>query len=192
MSGVLGRYAGGGTNGVGVYGVVDTGIPGSPAPNVGIIGVLGMARNTTGLGMAGIANFGTAAVGVLGRSTSGLAGKFEGHLHTTGRITKAYTSGTSSQAVPIAYGTVRATDGLLLSGTPNVSGSYDATNHRYVVTIANETYATTSYTTTVTPTSSGQARFATTSASAGNLLVRIFDADGGLQQAQFSFVTYKV
>ena len=81
---------------------------------------------------------------------------------------------------------------MLLSGTPNVSGSYDSANHRYVVTIANETYAIASYITTVTPTTSAQPRFATTSASSGKLLVRIFDADGGLQQAQFSFVTYKV
>ena len=154
-------------------------------------GVIGEADDQNGIGVRGSANAGASAVGVLGQSSTGLAGKFEGHLHTTGRITKAYTSGTSSQAVPIAYGTVRASDGLV-SGTPNVSGSYDATLHRYVVTIANETYATASYITTVTPTTSSQPRFATTSASSGKLLVRIFDADGGLQQAQFSFVTYKV
>ncbi len=155
-------------------------------------GVIGEADDAEWNRRERIRERGASAVGVLGQSSTGLAGKFEGHLHTTGRITKAYTSGSSSQAVPIAYGTVRATDGLLLSGTPNVSGSYDATNHRYVVTIANETYATASYITTVTPTSSAQPRFATTSASSGKLLVRIFDADGGLQQAQFSFVTYKV
>jgi hypothetical protein len=131
------------------------------------------------------------AVGVLGQSSTGLAGKFEGHVHTTGRITKAYTTGTSSQAVPIAYGTVRATDGLLLSGTPNVSSSYDPTNHRYLVTIANETYATSAYITSVTPTTAAQPRFATTTAVSGQLAVRIFDANGGLQQAQFSFVTYR-
>jgi hypothetical protein len=211
--GIGGYFEGKGVRGIGAYGCGGNSCSMSFALNPlhpfggqfsasgeGAVGVLGNVRGTDAIGVEGRASdsggiggrFNGGSLGVLGQSSTGLAGKFEGHLHTTGRITKAYTSGTSSQAVPIAYGTVRATDGLLLSGTPNVSGSYDATNHRYVVTIANETYATASYITTVTPTTSAQPRFATTSASSGKLLVRIFDADGGLQQAQFSFVTYKV
>jgi hypothetical protein len=43
----------------------------------------------------------------------------------------------------------------------------------------------------VTPTTSAQPRFATTTATSGQLAVRIFDHNGALQQAQFSFVTYK-
>jgi hypothetical protein len=191
MSGVVGQYEGAaGTNGVGLFGVVDDASL-NPSPNTGIFGVLGTVRNRTGVGVAGISNVGAGAVGVLGSSTSGLAGRFDGHLHTTGRITKAYTSGTSSQAVPVAYGTIRATDGVLLKGTPNVSSTYDSVNHRYLVTIANETYATGGYITSVTPTTSALPRFATTTATSGKLAVKIFDADGGLQQAQFSFITYK-
>jgi hypothetical protein len=167
------QFSAGGSSAVGVQAVAHAGSNGS---------------NT--IGVSGFAD-GPGSIGGRFISPDGFAGRFEGHVHTTGRITKAYTSGTSSQAIPIAYGTVRATDGVLLSGTPNVSSSYDATNHRYVVTIANETYTTPGYITSLTPTTSAQPRFATTSASSGNLLVRIFDHNGALQQAQFSFITYK-
>lgn len=163
------------------------------AGGAGAVGVLGDALSGAdgGIGVKGVANGGPNAVGVLGSSLGGLAGRFQGNVHVTGKLTRAYTNGTANQSTPIAYGTVRATDGLLLSGTPNVSSSYDATNHRYLITIAEETYSTSGYITSVTPTTSAQPRFATTTATGGQLSVRIFDANGGLQQAQFSFLTYK-
>jgi hypothetical protein len=154
---------------------------------VGVSGFAFGGSNTVGI--RGRAE-GTGSVGGQFSSSGGLAGRFVGELHTTGRITKAYTPDTSSQAVPIAYGTLRATDGVLLSGTPNVSTSYDSVNKRYLITIAGETYATASYITSVTPTAS-LPRFATTTATSGKLAVRIFDHNGALQQTQFSFVTYK-
>jgi hypothetical protein len=198
---VGGQFQGTGTNGIGIsacggdicsatFGNAPFGAQFSAGGSsaVGVQAVASAGSNT--IGVSGFAD-GPGSIGGHFISPDGLAGRFEGHVHTTGRITKAYTSGTSSQAIPIAYGTVRATDGVLLSGTPNVSSSYDATNHRYLVTIANETYTTPGYITSITPTTSAQPRFATTSASSGNLLVRIFDHNGALQQAQFSFITYK-
>jgi hypothetical protein len=162
---------------------------------IGVIAAGGALVPVSAIGSAEDAGTGVFAfgdsVGVLGTSAAGgLAGKFEGNLHTTGRVTKAYTSGTSSQAVPIAYGTVRS-DGVLLSGTPNVSSSYDSVNDRYLVTIANETYTTAAYITSVTPTTAAQPRFATTTSATGKLSIRVFDHNGNLQPTQFSFVIYK-
>jgi hypothetical protein len=190
MSGVLGHYAGGGTNGRGVYGVVtDTGILGSP-PNAGIIGVLGEAR-TTGVGTAGIADIGADAVGVLGRSTSGLAGKFEGKVHVTGTLTRAYTAGTASQATPIAYGVI-ASDGTLAAATPNVTSSFDAANTRYLITIAGETYSSSSYITDVTARAfTSSPRIAEASSTSGKLAVRFKSLTNTLVQSSFTFVTYK-
>jgi hypothetical protein len=78
----------------------------------GQIGVSGQADGPGGIGVEGFANNGTNGVGVLGSSTSGLAGRFDGNVqvtgnaHATGKITRAYTAGTSNQATPIAYGAI--------------------------------------------------------------------------------------
>jgi hypothetical protein len=182
----------------GVIGVSsrDVGVAGE---SLGTEGVLGRALSVTGAGVAGEGPVGVRgssdidanSIGVLGQSSTGLAGKFEGDIHSTGRITKAYTSGTSSQAVPIAYGLVRGSDGTMLVGTPNVSSSYDPANKRYLITIAGVTYANDTHVTTVTPSASNSPIFATAGGSSGKLVVKAWNLAGNAIQATFSFAVYK-
>ena len=116
------------------------------------IGVSGEAAATDGVGVKGIANTGANAVGVLGSSTSGLAGRFEGNMHVTGKVTRAYTAGTASQATPIAYafvnggGSLSATASTAERVRPRTTPSTSATQ----ITIAGENYNLNNYVTMVT------------------------------------------
>jgi len=160
--------------------------------DTGSIGVSSEAAGTDGVGVKGVANTGANAVGVLGSSTSGLAGRFEGNMHVTGKVTRAYTAGTTSQATPIAYAFINGggSPGANAS-TPNVTSTYDSVNKRYEITIAGESYNLNNYVTTVTPTSGGTALLATTQSSGGHLLVKILNLSGTAVQSAFGFVTYK-
>ena len=115
-------------------------------------------------------------------------------LHVVGTISKAYTTGTSNQAVPIAYATIDL-NGTVTAGTPNVSALWDSGNQRYAITIAGETYSTTTHVTTVTPIVTGapEALFATTSSGSGQLRIRIMSVSTGTTglQRPFQFITYK-
>ncbi len=127
----------------------------------------------------------------------GLAGSFTGSVHVTGNLTKAYTSGTSNSAAPLAYATVDGTTGLVIAGTPNVSSVWESGNQRFVITIAGENYSTSTHITTVTPFvgASPEALFATTSSStpAGTLRIRIMSSSTGTTglQRSFQFIVYK-
>jgi hypothetical protein len=128
-------------------------------------------------------------VGVQGSSLVGKAGLFLGHQHTTGNITRAYSSEDESRAVPIAYGAVNA-NGTLSMGTPNVSVTWEASLSRYRITIAGENYTFAQYATTITPSGSSP-RTAMEDSAVGWLIVRIFDVSGTSVQAPFNFTTYK-
>lgn len=111
------------------------------------------------------------------------------NLTVTGAVTRAYTPGTTNAAAPLAYGFVK-NDGTLLSGTPNVSTSFDSTLNRYVITIAGENYSFGSYATVVTINSSKA--FASTGSLDGKLLVFTRDASDNHRPGDgFSFITYK-
>jgi hypothetical protein len=156
----------------------------------GKIGVQAFASGSAGVGVSGEADAAN-AVGVLGRSTLGLAGRFEGNVHVTGKLTRAYTAGVANQATPIAYGVVNLF-GNLVSGTPNVTASFDSANKRYLITIAGENYSNAGYTTVVTPSGSSTVPLLpTTSAVSNQLLVRVWNLAGNPVQSAFSFVTYK-
>jgi hypothetical protein len=153
------------------------------------------ATNTSTLGAVAFYASSPNGTAVHAVSTSGSAGLFEGAVHVTANLTKAYTTGTSNRAAPIAYATIDAATGAVIAGTPNVSGVWDSANQRYAITIAGEIYSTTGYITTVTPVVSAtpEALFATTGAGAGQLRVRIMSSSTGTTglQRPFSFITYK-
>jgi hypothetical protein len=152
--------------------------------------IVGTADSDSGVGVQGVAD-NVSGVGILGRSTSGLAGRFEGDVHVTGKVTRAYTSGTANQAAPVAYGVI-ASGGSVTSTatTPNVTSTFDSVNDRYMITIANESYDINRFATTVTPIATTP-RIAVTQSSGGKLLVRIFDLTGATVQASFDFAVYK-
>ncbi len=159
------------------------------------------ATNTNTMGAPAL--LATSAVGnaVHAVSTSGNAGYFDGAVLVTGNLKKAYTTSTSSLAIPIAYATVSVDASGNVTGvvgTPNISSVvWESGNQRYVVTIAEETYSSTTHVTTVTPitTASPEALFATTSSStpAGTLRIRIMSSTTGTTGLgrPFQFVTYK-
>lgn len=113
----------------------------------------------------------------------------EGDVHVTQDISKAFTTGTSNLATPIAYAFINS-GGAVVNGTPNVSSSWNGASSRYEITISGETYIYSSYVTQVTV-SSGSRYTATTNSVSGNLLVYIYDTTGTKTQQAFQFVTYK-
>jgi hypothetical protein len=192
------------SSGVGVYGCSDA--PGvnclPPAITAGGLfatavsfgrGVSGKADADNSIGVEGSAT-GPRAVGVRGVASgaSSFAGKFEGNVHITGTLTKAYAAATSNAAIPIAYGTVSSA-GTLLAGTPNVSAAYNAGGTRYEITIAGETYDALKFVTNVTRLAGAVSVgvSTTTSSPDGKLLVFNRNGTGALAQGSFYFVVYK-
>jgi hypothetical protein len=156
------------------------------------VGVSGEADGTDGVGLKGVANSGANAVGVFGSSTSGLAGRFEGNVHVTGKVTRAYTAGTAQQATPIAYAFVNGSGSpSATASTPNVSSTYDLVNKRYVITIAGENYNLNNYVAVVTTTGGNTPLLATTQSGSGKLLVKIFSLSGTAVTSGFGLVVYK-
>jgi len=158
------------------------------AIGIGGHGVYGRASGTGGAAIYGLAenNSVTAIYGHGG--TGGKAGYFEGNVHVTGELTKAYTAGTSNPAAPIAYAFIYS-NGNVSSGTPNVSCTWNAGSQRYEITISGENYYFKDYVTVVTL--SGIVGVAKTSSVGGKLLVDIYNLSGTLTQSDFQFVTYK-
>ncbi|HEY1281939.1 MAG TPA: hypothetical protein VGF22_19810 [Acidimicrobiales bacterium] len=181
--GLWGIYDGGANKGNGVIGQTNATDPGQ-------VGVLGLASGTDGVGVKGTANVGANAVGVLGSSSSGLAGRFDGDVRVTGKLTKDYAAGTPNRAIPIAYGLIKS-DGSKLSGTANVTSSFDSASTRYLMTIAGESYTNVSYITVVTPLAGSTPLSVTSTASSGRLVVKVWNLSGNAVQNSFSFVTYK-
>jgi hypothetical protein len=66
------------------------------------VGVDGQAIGSGAIG----GKFNGDGIGVLAQSSGGQAGRFEGDVHVTGKLTRAYTSGTANQATPIAYAAI--------------------------------------------------------------------------------------
>ena len=182
-----------------IYGDFSTGNVGmgttSPAAKLEVVGssenpIISATNNGTGNGVYGTAT-GSNGVGVYGEATGGgKAGYFDGDVHTTGDITKAYTVGTIIRATPIAYAFIYA-DGTFASGTPNVSSSWNAASSRYEITISDENYIWTNYVTVATVTKGSAPRFATTNSVSGKLLVYVWDTAGSKIREAFQFVTYK-
>ncbi len=139
---------------------------------------------------------GTDGIGVYGEASGGgRAGYFNGSvetagdLHVTGDITKAFTTGTSSRAAPVAYATVNS-NGTKASGTPNVTSAWNGTNQWYEITITGEPYFWSSFTTVVTV-NGGTPCIATTDSTSNKLLVRLWNLSSNPIQANFQFVTYR-
>jgi len=95
--------------------------------------------------------------------------------------------------LPIAFANIDA-DGSFISGTPNVSSSWNSIFGWYEITISGENYLDTDYITVVTP------KFApfipstsdvSTSSGLGALVVLLAEPDRNLVQGAFQFVTFK-
>lgn len=89
--------------------------------------------------------------------------------------------------IPIAFAFI-STAGTKLSGTSNVTCTWDATFRWYVITISGEYYYYTSYATIVTPTSQVTVM---TGSTAGQLIVQFANLSGTTVQSGFQFVTFK-
>ena len=160
----------------------------------GELKVSGNLATTGGLTVAGDLSV-EATVSVTGDLTIEQELTVTGELTVESDIKKAYTTGTSNRAAPIAYAVVDGTTGLVVAGTPNVSSSWDSTNQRFLITITGETYSTTTHVTTVTPAVGGapEALFATTGSGSGQLRVRIMSSSTGTTglPRSFSCIVYK-
>lgn len=116
-----------------------------------------------------------------------------GNVHITGYLTKAYTSGTSNRAIPIAYGYIKS-DGGIVKATPNVTScTWNATNKWYEITIEGENYLFDRYVTIVTPVWGAPTCSLMPSVYSvpGKLTIRLYTPSGDCIQSGFSFVTYK-
>lgn len=88
----------------------------------------------------------------------------------------------------VAYANINS-DGTFISGTSNVSSSWNPSSARYEITISGESYIYFDYVTVVTP--SGGPYIARTGSVSGDLLVIFYDLGGNPAQVGFQFVTYK-
>ncbi len=95
---------------------------------------------------------------------------------------------TAPTAIPLAYGVVY-NDGSKQSGSTNWTSAYNATSHRYEITIGGENYHYSSYATIVTP--AGDVRYCRTDSVSGKLLVYCVDKIGSPAPSRFSFAVYK-
>ena len=122
-------------------------------------------------------------------ATGNFAGRFIGDVRISGDIIKSYVLGSYDLAAPIAYGYIDAA-GNVVSGTPNVSAVYNASQFRYEILIDNENYFYNQYVTVITTTSPDVT--ARTGSVSGRLLVSIEStATQAFTTAGFAFVTYK-
>jgi len=116
--------------------------------------------------------------------TGSYAGDFSGdvlarnNLRVQGEPTRDYAAGSPSPIGPLAYGSITSL-GSVSSGTANLSVSWDAANLRYVVSVADETLAFSTHSVSITVVDSFEPRVATFIASAGDLLVYIWDLNSG-------------
>lgn len=90
---------------------------------------------------------------------------------------------------PIAYGFIQ-TAGNTTSGSGNYTSTWVAASNRYEITITDEDYFWTLYTTNVTGVSSAIDKLRTDSAN-GKLVVYLYDSAGTLIQGNFQFITFK-
>jgi hypothetical protein len=195
------------TSGTGVEGesTSGTGVLGRSPTAVGVqgestdgVGVQGESTNSVAVRgrspVVAVQGESTDGVGVLGRSSGGRAGQFEGDVHITRNLTRAYTEGTANLAVPIAYAALNS-DGSLSAGTPNVSSTWDSLLKLYRITIAGENYSAGNYITVVTPITepalADPLRLVRTYSQDGDLLILLSNSSGNLVQGPVQFVIYK-
>lgn len=106
-----------------------------------------------------------------------------GDLTVGGKIT----AGNYGVSTPVAYGAISNT-GVVMSGTSNISCTWNSTNSRYEITITGESYYYADYVTTIT---AGGPYVVESSSISGKLLVTLYNLAGSKVQANFDFVTYK-
>ena len=173
---------------IGVAGI-STG--GTPDDNYGVIGHsndVGVRGEHSGDPDNNFGELGLSNTGVYAKGTD-YAGYFGGRVHSTGEYTKAYSTGTSNPAAPLAYGSI-ASNGLTNSGTPNFACSWDSTNSQYEIIITGEDFHYANYVATITCVGSS-VRIATTSSVSGKLLVKTLTTAGTKVQTPFHFMVYK-
>jgi hypothetical protein len=107
------------------------------------------------------------------------------NITLSGEINKSATG--SANLLPIAYGTISATGGIL-SGSGNFSVSKTATGV-YSIAINNETYVYSNYTAVASVT--GSLANLMTSSVSGNLIINTYTIAGVAADAIFQFVVYK-
>jgi hypothetical protein len=162
------------------------------------IGVYGFSNNHYGVYGAGMG----AQPGVFGGNwgsgygahfykPSGTAIYAQGSVTVTENLKVNGTVSGANTSLPIAYGYINST-GAKMSGSANVSSTWDATNSRYSITISGHSYYYSDYVTVITPsTVCANGYTPSTSSVGGNLLVYFKNASGTTAQCQFQFVTYK-
>ena len=91
---------------------------------------------------------------------------------------------------PIAFAAIQV-DGTVLSGTPNVSCTFNSSIYRYEITIAGENYEWSKYVTVVTVGPGGGGFIPVTASGNGKLYVYVYDLFGYKTKSDFQFVTYK-
>jgi hypothetical protein len=154
-------------------------------------GVLGFS--TSGPGISGHSVSGT---GVHGSSNSGYAGNFDGDVQVLGELTREYSPGTTNRAGPIAYAYVYAS-GTAVSGTPNLTSTYNSEASRYEITIADEFYINYNYVAvvtpaySVTPSGAGSPIIPRTYSGGAKLVVYLYNLSGALVTSDFQVVVYK-
>lgn len=111
-----------------------------------------------------------------------------GELALNGELTRPST-GANNNLIPVCYGSV-APNGTINSGTSNFSVT-TAIAGSYSITITNETYTTTGYTTLVTVVPGFAACLATTGGFGGDLKIYTFFGDLQPTALAFHFVVYK-
>ncbi|MDI6828706.1 MAG: hypothetical protein QME62_09505, partial [Armatimonadota bacterium] len=117
---------------------------------------------------------------------SGRAAYFNGNVHITGDLT--FPSGKATS--PIAYGVINS-NGTKLSGTSNVSSSWDSANQWYRITISGVSYSNLTHVAIANVVGLSDPRFAMTSASGSDLVVILFNMSGGKTQGIFHFAVFK-
>jgi hypothetical protein len=185
------------TSGMGVLGRSPTAV-GVQGESTNGVGVQGESTNSVAVRgrspVVAVQGESTDGVGVLGRSSGGRAGQFEGDVHITRNLTRAYTEGTANLAVPIAYAALNS-DGSLSAGTPNVSSTWDSLLSTYRITIAEENYSAGNYIAVVTPIgevgSGDPQRLVRTYSQDGDLLILLSNSSGAPVQGPVQFVIYK-
>ena len=89
---------------------------------------------------------------------------------------------------PIAFGTVLSS-GSKSKGTDNWSASFNASDKRYEITIAGQSYYYLDYATVIT--AAGDDTFCRSSSVGGKLLVYCYDHTGNAQASRFGFATFR-
>lgn len=130
--------------------------------------------------------------------TADYAGEFtgdvviSGNMRVEGEPVRDFGSNELSPIGPLAYGFVTSSGGLS-SATANLSASWNAANSWYTISIDGKSIVLGPYTAIVTVVDSDEPRLATTNASGGNLVVKIWDLNSGniAVQDNFQIVIYE-